>query len=127
MKVQLEDGREFRVTFVHSSVKPAPAAAFVASGSVRQFVENIAYILRRRVTLCQISQILPTEFDPFLTGAATTDVPCGQGLSVCHWRDNFNKKIGRDESFKRALACAKLDEDARFCLSDLVGIRVDHE
>lgn len=105
MKIALDNGDMYKVQFVHSSheyVSRKPASP----GGLRQFVDNLALSLRRRVSLCDISKVTA---DAVIDGKPTyAYTSLSQGFAVCHWKDQFSKLIGRAAAFDRALSNSEL-------------------
>jgi len=98
MFVSVSDGRKFKVQFVHSSHDGKRAVA--SPGGLRQFVDNLAASLNRRVSFCEISEI-DTKV---VNGEPVTGfVALSQGFALCHHKDQFNKRTGRAYCLDRAL------------------------
>ena len=110
MKVSVSDGRAFKLQFVHSSheftsVKP------VTPGGLRQFVDNLALSLRRRVSFADISLVEP---DGVVDGKPTFKyTSIGQGFALCYYKDQFEKKTGRCYALDRALLVSGLDDQTQ--------------
>jgi hypothetical protein len=99
--------KTYRVQFVHSS-HDGSINRDATPGGLRQLVDNISISLRRRVTLCEISEV---QFGALLTSdpASKTPnvyVPVSQGIAVCYKGDQFKKVAGRAFALDRALTNA---------------------
>lgn len=103
-------GKTYRVQFVHSA-HDLKQRLQGQPGGLRQFTDNLALSLRRRVTLCEISEV---TVDPALVTEQGRPVrvatPLAQGFSLCHYHDQFVKATGRDYALIRALKVSGLDE-----------------
>lgn len=108
MKVTLSTtGVTLNVLFVHSS-HGAHLNDFVQktdAGITRTTVDNFAKELGRRLTLCEISEV---GYSGDSTGQSDEEVfnVLGQGWSVCHPNDVFEKRAGRKLAFGKALVAA---------------------
>ena len=101
MGVQAGDGKEYKVTFVHSAHDLKHRRPFVP-GSLRHIADDLASSFRRRVTVCQVSE----EENGVYT-------PVAFGFAKCHYIDQFNKAEGRKIALFRALRSSKLLPDVR--------------
>lgn len=111
---------EFRVQFVHSAHDQRTSRNAVASpGGLRQFVDNLAASLRRRVTLAEIARVerIPVGGDG---DVRPSFVPLSQGFAVCHFIDQFNKAHGRERAFLRALSALNAPASVKDTLSEAV-------
>jgi len=102
METVARSGRQFRVQFVHSA-HDINHRLGGEPGGLRQFVDNLALSLHRRVTLCEISLVeeapaLTTDTEPQKVITAL-----GQGFALCHHKDQFIKRVGRAYALKRGL------------------------
>jgi len=104
MLVKLSNGKALRVQFVHAShnglqlQEPTP-------GGLRQLVDNLALSLDRRLTLCEISEVVEGEFltsDPD-SKTPRTYKPLAQGVALCYKKDQFKKLVGRSIALYRAV------------------------
>jgi len=43
------------------------------------------------------------ELFPVLEDGTLSETPMGMGVSLCHWKDNFEKRVGRKIAFTRLL------------------------
>lgn len=109
MLVKLSNGKTIRIQFVHSSHSGFPVEN-PTPGGLRQLVDNIAFSLDRRITLCEIAEVKDGEFltsDPE-SQVPRQYVPLAQGIAVCYKKDQFKKLAGRSIALIRALANAEL-------------------
>lgn len=97
MTITLKSGRVLKVQFVHSS-PDLNAPKLATPGGLRQFVDNLSRSLNRRVTLCDISDVLPGD-----ATTTTTYEAIGQGFAVCYYKDTFQKVLGRGIALLRAI------------------------
>ena len=106
-------GKTYRVQFVHSA-HDLKHRVSGQPGGLRQLTDNLALSLRRRVTLCEISEV---TLDPVLVDSQGRPVrvatPLAQGFALCHYHDQFVKATGRAYSLDRALKVSGLDEDTK--------------
>lgn len=129
MRFTSADGIQYRAQFVHSAhdlKHPLPSHP----GSLRQVVDDLARSLRRRVTLCEISEDVPVQVE--LSGGAepeqgvqVTGRPLGYGFAVCHFWDQFVKAEGRRRSFFRALRASRLPREVKDGLTASLGYTED--
>jgi hypothetical protein len=109
MKVTTSSGRTYKVQFVHSSA-PEHADRPATPGGLRQFVDNLAASLLRRVTFADISLVEPVPNEKEAdSGPSFKYTSLGQGFAVCHHTDQFQKKTGRAYALDRALLNVRLD------------------
>lgn len=102
--------REFRVQYVYSARDIKTSRALEVPGTLRQFVDNLAASIRRRVALAEISRVERIEgLDPISNLPIVSYVPVAQGFAICHWQDNFSKVEARGRALYRALKLAKTD------------------
>lgn len=119
MTFTTSDGRNFRIQFVHSA-HDLRYRNEGTPGGLRQLVDNLAASLRRRVTLCEISLVTLTGAVDGDGRALTQATPLAQGFALCHYHDQFVKRLGRGYSLARALSLGDFDvqtaaEIADFC------------
>lgn len=112
MNIDVSANRTLRVVFCHSSHDKS-FSPHANPGGLRDQVDCLAYSTRRRVTLCEISEVTCDVM------GAPTVTPLVTGIALCHYTDQFVKLRGRAISLKRAMACGKhrgvlnvRDEDA---------------
>ena len=125
MRFTSVDGTKYRAQFVHSAhdlKHPLPTHP----GSLRQVVDDLARSLRRRVTLCEISEDVPETVELSggvepEQGVTITGRPIAYGFAVCHYWDQFVKAEGRRRSFARALRFSGLPEDVKLGLTASLG------
>lgn len=97
MQVTLKNGRRLKVQFVHSSHDFVTHEAI--AGGLRQFVDNLARSLSRRVTLCDIADVTD---GPVVDTKQYTSL--AQGFAVCYYKDNYVKLAGRSLALARAVS-----------------------
>lgn len=105
------DGHTYRIQFVHSA-HDLKYRLQGTPGGLRQFVDNLALSLRRRVTFCEISraeEALLTKDAP----VTTVWTPIAQGFALCHFHDQFVKREGRGYALKRALRVSGLSVEGQ--------------
>ena len=119
MFVQLESGREFKVQFVHSSRGIKKAKHDVPPGGLRQFIDNLARSFKRRVTFCELSEVVTEPKNGRL------HVPIAQGFTKCSYEDQFDRTEGRAYAFSRALDTSHLTTPEKRELAELVGYDYD--
>ena len=115
------NGRVFRVQFVHSAhdIKHRLSGE---PGGLRQLTDNLALSLRRRVTLCELSEVVTDTNLVGSDGAPVVHVvPLGQGFALCHYHDQFVKATGRAYALGRAAKAAGLDEDTATEIFEFCG------
>jgi hypothetical protein len=105
MRITTSSG-DYKIQFVHSShgfetIKP------VTPGGLRQFIDNLACSLRRRVSFCDISRVEPADG---VNVESPVYVSIAQGFAICYHKDQFDKKTGRAFSLDRALLNTELTE-----------------
>ena len=101
MFVKLSDGRDVRVQFVHSS-HDLENIDHNVPGTLRQLVDYLSHSLRRRVSYAEIARVDLVTVDA--DGAPVRDfLPEAQGFALCHWKDQFNRRTGREIALFRAL------------------------
>lgn len=120
MDYTASNGKTYRVQFVHSAhdLKHRHQGD---PGGLRQITDNLALSLRRRVTLCEVSEVTvdPQYLDHNLRPLKVA-TPLAQGFALCHFHDQFVKETGRLYALERALKFSGLDEQtceeiAHFC------------
>lgn len=119
-EVQVGEQR-YRVQFVHSSHNPKEAAKTAHPGGLRQYIDNLARSLQRRVSFAEVS-LLVSEPNPESTRRnPLPDLeiaqPVSQGFAVCHNADTFVKNEGRDIALQRAIDLSGLPKDVKNALS----------
>ncbi len=108
MKVSASSGREYKVQFVHSSHDFTESEKPVTPGGLRQFVDNLALSLRRRVSFADISLVEHgNNYAEDTKDVVYTSL--GQGFALCHHTDQFHKKTGRAYAFDRALMNVRIN------------------
>lgn len=122
MDYTASNGKTYRVQFVHSAhnlkqrVQGQP-------GGLRQLTDNLALSLRRRVTVCELSEVTT---DPTLQTEQGLPVrlatPLAQGFALCHYHDQFVKATGRGYALARALDQSGLDEALADEIAEAFGI-----
>jgi hypothetical protein len=79
-------------------------------GSGTAAVDNSAEIVNRRLTLCEVVEVLPADTTGDQEGDAQpeqeTYVLLGQGIAICHPNDTFSKAVGRKMALHYALQAA---------------------
>jgi hypothetical protein len=113
MTVTTTNGKTYRIQFVHSphDVKHLRQGT---PGGLRQIVDNLALSLRRRVTLCELAiwtgeeHVTGTDDNGAVRWSRVFEV-IAQGFAICHYFDQFNKSVGREQSLSRALKVSGLD------------------
>lgn len=108
MIVKLSGDKTVRVQFVHSAHDLNTSHAAANPGGLRQFVDNLARSLRRRVTLAEIALMDVVPGATKRSEPVTTFLPLAQGFAVCHHTDNFVKEEGRGRALLRALKVSGL-------------------
>ena len=127
MIVTTSNGKVYRIQFVHSphDLKHLHPGT---PGGLRQFVDNLALSLRRRVTLCEIAvwtgeeklneQSLAELAEEGVERWSRVFEPISQGFAICHYIDQFNKAQGRARALDRALHVCGLDKAIQNELAD---------
>ena len=119
MRITATTGATYRIQFVHSPHN-MKSLHIGMPGGLRQFVDNLALSLRRRVTLCEIALASNPHVDE--QGRLVHDyMPIAQGFAICHYYDQFVKAIGRQKAFLRAVKHSSLSKQAREELTTAMG------
>lgn len=102
MVITLSDGRTYKVAFIHSSADFGldKHGNVKQSGPTRLAIDAVARDAGRRLTACEIAEVGYTS-----TEGRTEETYHlrGQGVAICHPKDNFDKSKGRKASFTKAL------------------------
>lgn len=97
MTVATRSGRSLKLSFIHSSHNFDTRKD---AGDNRIAVDNLAAAVNRRVTICTINELGDTK---------EQNVLIGEGLSMCHPSDTFDKAKGRKIALTNALVAASAD------------------
>ena len=110
MRVETTSGKVYKIQFVHSS-HDFNTTAPMAPGGLRQFVDNLARSVRRRVTFCDISSVEAFAGDGMGNPDNIIYTSLAQGFTLCYYKDQFEKKTGRVFALDRALLNSELSHD----------------
>lgn len=96
--VMTADGRALKIQVIHSYAD----AGFVPAdaGELRFYVEEVAAILDRRVTLARVTE-LTRNGEEFVLG---------EGFAVCHPNDTFKKDVGTKVAIGYALQASSAQD-----------------
>ena len=115
----------YRVQFVHSAHDLKNSRGYDNPGGVRQFVDNLASSLRRRVSFAEVSRIEEVRASK-RSAPETSYVPLAQGFAVCHHTDQFEKEYGRNQALVRALKLSRLPRDVQDGISiEVTGLSLE--
>lgn len=111
MITTVKNGKTYKIQFVHSS-HDGLTQQNATPGGLRQFIDNLAASLNRRVSFAELCEV--TDSEPVENGEISRIfTPISQGFTVCNREDQFKKSEGRRWALDRVLMLSGLKYDVQ--------------